>query len=248
MHYISKKIYIVISKSNNQSKSGGNSNTAKFKMKTLKSLKEESRKFYTENAADYFSKSFSKKMGGTQKITFEDNFIQPIEIDKREYYTGRGAKYNSNSMHEHIDVFVTKSEFEEKVNSRATMFFERQKEDKNKANELIKVCSSYGLNSKLFSSVSENFLFFEKSKKSEIENELNIDLSDFFAASGKTYFFADSNIGLLMFYHNNHQSYGFEKVSEEKRQEFLNERENWVNAPYAYEVGNKVENLNLYVC
>ena len=216
-------------------------------MKTLKSLKEESRKFYTENADVYFSKSFNKKMGGTQTITFEDDFLPSIEIDKREFYTGRGAKYNSNSMHEHIDVFVTKSEFEEKVNSRAKMFFERQKEDKNKANKLIKFCSSFGLNSKLFSGISENYLFFEKSKKSEIEKELNVYLSEFFATSGKTYFFAESNIGLLMFYHNHHQSYGFEKVSEAKRQEFLNERESWVNAPFAKEVG-KTDNKDLFVC
>ena len=216
-------------------------------MKTLKSLKEESRKLYAENADVYFSKSFNKKMGGTQTITFEDDFLPSIELDKREFYTGRGAKYNSNSMHEHIDVFVTKSEFEEKVNSRAKMFFERQKEDKNKANELIKFCSSFGLNSKLFSSISENFLYFEKSKKSEIEKALNIDLSEFFEASGKTYFFAESNIGLLMFYHNHHQSYGFEKVSESKRQEFLNERESWVNAPFAKEVG-QTDNKDLFVC
>ena len=216
-------------------------------MKTLKSLKEESRQFFTERAADFFSKSFSKKMGGTQKITFEDDFLPAIELDEREFYAGRGGKYNSTSMHEHINVFVTKSEFEEKVNIRAKMFFERQKEDKNKSNELIKFCASFGLNSKLFSSVSENYLFFEKSKKSEIEKELNIDLSEFFATSGKTYFFAESNIGLLMFYHNHHQSYGFEKVSEEKRQEFLNERKGWVNAPFAKEVG-QTDNKYLFVC
>ena len=216
-------------------------------MKTLKSLKEESRQFFTERAADFFSKSFSKKMGGTQKITFEDDFLPAIELDEREFYAGRGGKYNSTSMHEHINVFVTKSEFEEKVNIRAKMFFERQKEDKNKANELIKFCYSFSLNSKLFSGISENFLFFEKSKKSEIEKELNIDLSEFFATSGKTYFFAESNIGLLMFYHNHHQSYGFEKVSEEKRQEFLNERKGWVNAPFAKEVG-QTDNKYLFVC
>ena len=216
-------------------------------MKTLKTLKEEIRKFYTENADVYFSKSFNKKMGGTQTITFEDDFLPSIELDKRDFYTGRSAKYNSNSMHEHIDVFVTKSEFEKKVNSRAKMFFERQKEDKNKANELIKFCSSFSLNSKIFSGISENYLFFEKSKKSEIEKELNIDLSEFFATSGKTYFFAESKIGLLMFYHNHHQSYGFEKVSEEKRQEFLNERKSWVNAPFAKEVG-QTDNKYLFVC
>ena len=101
------------------------------------------------------------------------------------------------------------------------VLFERQKEEKNKANELIKLCSYFGLNSKLFSGISENFLFFDKAKKSEIEKELNVNLSEFFATSGKTYFFAESNIGLLMFYHNHHQSYGFEKVVEEKRKEFL---------------------------
>lgn len=50
-------------------------------MKTLKSITEESRKFYTENAGSYFSKSFTKKMGGTQTITFEDDFLPAIELD-----------------------------------------------------------------------------------------------------------------------------------------------------------------------
>ena len=50
-----------------------------------------------------------------------------------------------------------------------------------------------------------------------------------------------------MFYHNHRQSYSFDFVTEEKRQEFLNERQSWVNAPYANEVG-QTENINLYVC
>ena len=217
-------------------------------MKTLKSLKEESRKFYTENAGTYFSKSFNKKMGGTQTITFEDNFIEPIEIDKREYYTGRGAKYNSDSMHEHINVFVSKKDFEMKVNLRAIEIFSYEKTQSEAKTVLNNFCKEKGLNVKNYSAFYNNTAFFEREKRTEIEKELNVNLDDFFSAVGKTYFFAETKIGLLMFYHNHHQSYSFDMVSEEKRQEFLNERENWINAPYAEEVGNKAENLNLYVC
>lgn len=216
-------------------------------MKTLKSLKEESRQFYSENAADYFSKTFNKKMGGTQKITFEDDFLPAIEIDKRDYYSGRGAKYNSNSMHEHIDVFVTKKEFEAKVNHRASEIFNYEKQILEEKKALKNFCEFHKINHKNFNGFSNGFIYFEKEKQTEIEKELNIDLSEFFAASGKTYFFANSRIGLLMFYHNHRQSFGFEIVNEEKRQEFLNERESWVNAPFAKEVG-QTENENLYVC
>ena len=37
------------------------------------------------------------------------------------------------------------------------------------------------------------------------------------------------------------------KTSEEKRNEFLNERESWVNAPFAKEVGQS-DNKDLFVC
>lgn len=214
-------------------------------MKTLKSIQAESILFYTTNAADYFSKSFSKKMGGTQKITFEDNFIEPIEIDKKEYYTGKGAKYNNDSIHEHLDVFVTKAEFDAKVNYRSSEIFNREKEKSQEKKALKNFCQYHNLNVKNYDGFSSGFVFFKD--RNEVEKELNVDLSEFFEASGKTYFFADSKIGLLMFYHNHRQSFGFEIVNEEKRQEFLNDRQNWVNAPYAREVG-QTENKNLFVC
>lgn len=216
-------------------------------MKTLKSITEESRKFYTENAGSYFSKSFTKKMGGTQTITFEDDFLPAIELDKREFYTGRGAKYNSNSMHEHIDVFVTKKEFDSKVKIRATEIFTYEKTQAEAKKALKNFCKENDLNIKNYSAFYNGTAFFEDDKKSEIENELNIDLTDFFNASGKTYFFAETKLGILMFYHNHRQSYSYEVVSEEKRQEFADDRESWVNAPYASEVG-QTENENLYVC
>ena len=216
-------------------------------MKTLKSLKEEARKFYTENAGVYFSKSFSKKMGGTQKITFEDDFLPSIELDKREFYTGKGAKYNDGSMHEHIDVFVSKKQFEDKANLKANERFTYEKTQSDAKKALKNFCKANDLNVKNYYASSNNTVFFEADKKSEIENELNIDLTEFFNASGKTYFFAETKLGLLMFYHNHRQSYSFDFVTEEKRQEFLNERQSWVNAPYANEVG-QTENINLYVC
>lgn len=216
-------------------------------MKTLKNLKEESVKFYTENAKDYFSKSFSKKMGGIQKITFEDDFLPEIVIDERKYYSGSAAKYNNNSMHEHIDVFVTKKEFENKVNWRAETIFESEKSKFENKKLLKKYCEENNLPKDLFYYIDGDALLFKYNKKEEVEKFLNIDLSEFFSTNGKTYFFADTKIGLLMFFHNNHQSYSFERVSEEKRQEFLAGRERWVNAPFSFEVG-QTDNINLYVC
>lgn len=223
------------------------SNSGIIKMKTLKSLKEESRKFYAEKANVYFSKSFNKKMGGTQTIRFEDNFLPEIEIDEREYYSGRGAKYNNDSMHEHIDVFVSKKEFEERVNQRATNLYDRLKNKSIASKALRNFCKENQLNAKNYYFFSENSAYFKFEKKSDVEKELNINLSEFFNTTGKTYYFADTKIGLLMFFHNHHQSYSFEIVNEEKKQEFLAERESWVNAPYAKEVG-QTDNINLYVC
>ena len=86
-----------------------------------------------------------------------------------------------------------------------------------------------------------------KAKKNEIESELNVDLSDFFNASGKTYYFAESKIGLLLFYHNHRQSYSFDFTTEEKKSEFYGERKNWTSAPYAHLLGQN-DNINLFVC
>lgn len=209
-------------------------------MKTLKSLKEESRNFYTEKAADYFSKSFTKKMGGTQRITFEDNFLPIIELDKREYYTGRGAKYNTNSMHEHVDVFVAKKDFEGKVNVRAHNIFDRLKAEKAEKQALTNFCNENSLNVKNYDGISDKFVFFKSDKKNEIEKELNVDLSEFFGTGYKTYFYAESKIGLIRFYHNHHQSYGFEKTTDEERQKF---HADW------FSVGYECPNIgNLYYC
>jgi hypothetical protein len=216
-------------------------------MKTLKQLKQESIEFYTANAATYFAASFNKKMAGTQVIRFEGDFLPQVKIDKREYYSGRGAKYNTCSMHEHIDVCILRSVFDEKVNSRAKMLFERQKEN-IRANKQIKYfCKVHKLNASNYNGSGISGLYFSFSKKSEIEKELGIDLTEFFNATGKTYFFAESKIGLLLFYHNHRQSYSFSIVTEEKRAEFSSNRKSWVSAPYAGVLG-QTENIDLYVC
>ena len=147
-------------------------------MKTLKSITEESRKFYTENPGVYFSKSFNKKMGGTQTITFEDDFLPAIELDKREYYTGRGAKYNSNSMHEHIDVFVTKKEFDNKVNHRATYIFDRLKAEKEMKKNVVAFCKENNLNAKNYSSIYDGFIHFDFENKKFLLNMSRYDDDD----------------------------------------------------------------------
>lgn len=217
-------------------------------MKTLAQFKAESEIFYSENAATYFAPSFSKKMGGTATITFEDDFLSSIKIDKREYYIGRGSKYNSNSMHEHIDLFVSKKEFNERVASRGKRLFDYEKEKNEKRRNLIKFCKLNGITSKLYSEFSETMgVFFDEKFQKEIEKELGVDLTDFFESKGKTYYFANSKIGRLEFFHNHHQSFSFKFVSEEYENKFKKDRDSWVNARYAYLLGN-IYNPNLYVC
>lgn len=216
-------------------------------MKTLKEFKQESVQFYTENAATYFTASFNKKMGGTQTITFEDNFIPEIKVDKRDYYQGRGAKYNSASMHEHINVFISKAAFNEKVNNRAKMLFERQKEENTRRMELRQFCQKHGLNAKNYTQKGSCGIYFSPENKSAIELELNVNITDFLNASGKTYFFAESKIGLICFYHNHRQSYSFDFATEEEKNKFDTDRERWITAPYSYLVG-QTNNKNLFVC
>lgn len=216
-------------------------------MKTLKELKKESEQFYTENARTYFAPSFSKKMGGTALIIFEEDFIPAIKIDKREYYSGRGAKYNSPSMHEHLDRFVSKTEFKEKVNSRAKMLFDREKEKKAVAKKLSDFCKLHGLNKTHYSFFSETMgVYFDPNQKKAIEKELCVDLTDFMASTGKTYYFTDSKIGRLCFYHNHQQSFSF--TFAENEQEFVNNRESWNSGRYLFLLKSNPFNMNLYVC
>jgi hypothetical protein len=216
-------------------------------MKTLKKFREESELFYKENAATYFAASYSKKMGGTQTITFEDNFLPEIKLDDRLYYAGRGARYNNNKMHEHIKVFISKKVFYQKVNDRANCFYKRQLELAVQAKQLSEFCKQNNIDAKNYSSLVNNSIFFKIEKKSKIEKELNVDLSDFFNASGKTYFFAETKIGLLEFYHNHRQSYSFNIVTQERVNEFKQNRKSWINAPFAADLG-QTDNENLFVC
>jgi len=217
-------------------------------MKTLKKLKQESVIFYTENAAIYFAQGFSKKMGGVETITFENNFLSSIEIDKRIYYQGRGTKYNTLSIHEYVDTFVTKSEFDAKVDSRVKCIFERQKELVKEKKELNIYCQNKKINVENYSSFNgDTVVYFEKKNKQSVEADLEVSLDDFFNSTGKTYLFQESRIGLLRFYHNHNQSYSFETVSESKKLEFESNRESWVTAPYAAILGQN-GNINLYVC
>lgn len=221
-------------------------------MKTLKEFTQESKAFYTENASTYFSKSYNKKMGGTQSISFEDNFIPTIELDDREFYQGRRAKYNNASMHEHITVFVTLQEFNDKVNYRAKMLYQREKDKTIERREFRDFCKLHQISASNFTSVVKDTncikgLYFDRSKQKDIEKELNVNLDDFFYATGKTYYFAETTIGFVLFFHNHQQSYSFEFVSNDRFDEFQNNRERWVSAPYADILGQNT-NPNLLVC
>ena len=217
-------------------------------MNTLKQIRIECEQFYTENAATYFAVSFTKKMGGTQIISFENDFLPVVKIDKREYYTGRGSKYNNISMHEHIDVFVSKKDFNDRVNNRASSIFEQQKENAATNKRMPDFCKKYGLKKSNYSGFSEPMgLFFTLETKNLIEKELNVDLSDFFASTGKTYYFTESKIGLLEFYHNHKQSFSFNFATPEQVEGFDKNRNKWVSAPFAEILGQN-DNPNLFVC
>ena len=223
-------------------------------MKTLKEFIKESEAFYQENAATYFSKGYNKKMKGTQVIVFENDFIAKIELDDREYYQGRGAKYNNNSMHEHVDTFVTLQEFNERVNHRAKNLFERQKEKAVERKKMREFCKQHKLSLSNYTSTypgpsypTVTGLYFERSKQNDVEKELGVDLNDFFNATGKTYYFAETKIGFARFYHNHHQYYSFDLESEWQFKEFKKNRKEWLSSPYVHLLGN-IDNDNLYVC
>ena len=96
-------------------------------MKTLKALKIENAKFYSENVC-LFKVPYSKKMGGTQTIQIPHLNIEASFNDK-EFYNGRGAKYNNDNMHDNKGVIIISEEiFNEKVDNRAKMQFDWQKE------------------------------------------------------------------------------------------------------------------------
>jgi hypothetical protein len=220
-------------------------------MKTLKQITTEVRERYTSNP-QYFKEGYSKKMGGTQKIVFENDFLPSISFDDREYYQGRGKKYNSSSMHQHIDVYVSKHEFETRIKTEAKASFKRMKEFKKeeivRKNNFKKLCTELGVEKSNYTSAYGNELYFEPKNASKIEIELEVDIDAFMESTGKTYFFANSpKLGLLMFYHNHRQSFSFSKCDEEYLNEFKKDRNSWVNARYAHLLGD-VTNENLYVC
>ena len=217
-------------------------------MKTLKAFRKEATQFYTENASVYFAASYNKKMGGTQTIVFENGFLPTIEKNDKEFYSGRGAKYNNASMHEHINVLVTLEMFNEKVNTRAQLFFDRQKEEKLNRQRLTSFCKANGLNKNNYTDVTGgNCVYFERENKNAIELELNVNLEDFFNATGKTYYFSETRLGWLQFFHNRRQSYSFNIVTLEDKLKFDNERESWISAPYAADLG-QTDNDKLFVC
>ncbi len=170
-----------------------------------------------------------------------------IIVDERKYYEGRGAKYNKASMHENVNTFVTKNEFNMYVKKVAKRHFEHQKTLIKERKDIRELCKKFNLNPKHYIYSTIDGLFFTAEKKEIIETELNINLTEFFAATGKTYFFVETRIGILQFYHNNRQSYSFHLSSIEERSKFYQNREDWVTAPYAHLLG-QTNNINLFVC
>lgn len=190
-------------------------------MKTLKSLKQESLVYYSENP-EVFKQPYSKKMGGRQTVVIEG--IGRFSFDDRAYYKGRGAKYNKPSMHEDLgEIFVSHYEFMKKVENRARIAYQMQKDEREDKRRYKK---AYNEASTLVG-----------------KNTLDKGISLVKSFKYKTYYF----IGNVLLY----KGYASENitikiVTDEYRASFV--WDEWYSAPYASLLGMTPDDKNLFIC
>ena len=215
--------------------------------------------------ASFFKKGYSKKMGGTQTIVLPNG--QRFFFDDREYYKGKGAKYNNDNMHHYIgEVIVTQEqadglelELEEqrKRNEAIRIEREREAEEKRQRLESAKKAGIYNIvryDYGTFVELSDEERLSRTFDAQRLANTLNISVKDaeLLRSEGKTYVYAETMDGnIVELYHSdlslNNLSISVNFKAKEIFNQKLSERESWVNAPFAKEVG-QTENLNHFVC
>ena len=161
-------------------------------------------------------------MGGTQTVVIEG--LGEYYFDDRDYYSGRGKKYNNDSIHEHLgNILITKTEFDDRVKTRAKSLYNIQKSRIQAAREYRKAYN----------------LAVEKVGKKRLDEGLELVRSFI----DKTYLFID-NVLLYKAYKSEYIS--IEIVTDEYRNGF-NWAE-WYSAPYAADLGMTPDNKNLFIC
>lgn len=214
----------------------------------------------TEETAKKFKVTYSKKMNGTQKVEFFNGQI--FEFNDKEFYTGRGSKYNNSSMHEHINVFVTKKMYNDylkeqrETKKRISLIFKERKERDLR----VKQAEKDGIYSLTTNENGTTFVELSNNEQDKcyynperLAKTLNISVDDakLLFSRGKTYVFAkviDSEEVILLYHPSlfcNRLSISIDKNQNEKFKEFT--KENWFNAPFAEEVGNTFKE-NHFVC
>lgn len=211
-----------------------------------------------ERAFRNFKKAYACKMGGTQTVILPNG--KSRHYDDRKYYEGRGAKYNKSIRHDIIgEVRVSRKAYSEFVKwlrdmeaSRVAMLEERKLRAEKTAKAMA--MGFYDISESGWVELSEQEMEGKYFDADRLAATLGISEEDarLLKSTGKTYVFAKSNDGnTYLLYHPSLQCNGLnisvEVASKEMVESFTNERENWNNAPYAFEVG-QTDRENHFVC
>lgn len=211
-----------------------------------------------EAAFSYFRVNYKAKMGGTQTVVLPNG--KSKFFDDREYYSGRGAKFNKSINHHYVgDVKVSKAEYTDFLNSlkeREVAIKARKVAAlaKSERIENAKINGIYSINTEGYVELSDEEIFGKYFDTERLANTLKISISDveLLKSNGKTYVFAQSESGATYeLYHPslscNDLSIYVGVASEERIDHFVNNRSEWVNAPYAAFLG-QTNNENHFVC
>jgi hypothetical protein len=212
----------------------------------------------TKQQGRSFKRSYSYKMGGTQTLIFPNG--QKFEFNDKEYYSGRGAKYNSSIKHSNLgEIIIQKKEVteffkREKERAERIKVVEKERKEKIERYESAKKDELYIIENDsyiLLSDEESEGQFFDIKRLSK-----TLDISEQDAnllnSRGKTYVYAkQSNGNIIELYHPsldcNSLSILIDFNASEKFEKMAEDRESWVKAPYAFDIG-QTESLNHFVC
>jgi len=218
-----------------------------------------------EQAFNYFKKSYSYKMGGTQTVILPNG--KSKHFDDREYYSGRGSKYNNNIKHDEIgDVKVSRKEYsaflkmlKEREERRAINLKKAAEKAAEKAARIeeAKANGIYSLEKAEgdvghYIELSDDESYNHHFDAERLARTLKISVEDaqLLNSNGKTYVFAKSADGnTYQLYHAslscNHLNIHVSIASPEQISEFNHDE--WASAPYAGLVG-QTNKKNHFAC
>ncbi len=199
-----------------------------------------------ERAFNYFKKSYSYKMGGTQNVILPNG--KSKFFDDKELYSGRGAKYNKNINYDIIgDVKISQKEYSEflKYLKKQKENFEKTlSEQKSKEKRIIEAKEKgiYSIDEYNYVELSDNSFDAQI-----LANTLKIKIQDaqLLHSQGKTYVFAKqiNSDKIFKLYHPHLDCNDLSINIEEVTQEYFNEfKKDWLK--YSNETNLK----NHFVC